>query len=136
MAKKKKSGAVWGWAPAKPAAPTISQAEKTRVETVCLAFIEKMKPKWIQPPHPDFNYISALYGKWYRHYYYFCATLRHDAPEGPQEMELRFTRLEYAGSNLFHMAYFRHTGQGFPVFESLPLDECLETIEQNEIFWP
>jgi hypothetical protein len=136
MAKKKKTKAVWGWAPAKPPAPTVSTAEKARVEASCQALIEKMKPQWIQPPHETFNYISAIYGKWYRHYYYLCATLKNDSPEGLREMELKFARLEYAGSDRFHLAYFRHTGQWFQVFEALSLEESLKAIEENSFFWP
>ena len=46
------------------------------------------------------------------------------------------TRLEYAGSGRFHLAYFRHTGRWQPVYHGLTPAECFEAIEQEEMFWP
>lgn len=92
--------------------PKVTEAEKQQVEAACQAFIENKKPQWIQPPNERWGYVSDVYGKWYRNYYYFCATYRCDDPTAiVPEREVKFTRLEYAGSNKFHMAYFRHTGQ-------------------------
>ncbi|TXK46819.1 hypothetical protein FVR03_10230 [Pontibacter qinzhouensis] len=104
---------------------------------MCQALIEKMKPTWIQPPNPDWGYVHDVYGKWYRSYFYFCATYRCDNPAAVvSENETKFTRLEYAGPGKYHMAYFRHTGQWFTVFEDLTLENCLEEVEQNQLFWP
>lgn len=117
--------------------PKITETEKERVEAQCQAFVAKKKPAWVQPPNDRWGYVSDVYGKWYRSYYYFCATYRYEAPEAKMpEREVKFTRLEYAGSGKFHMAYFRHTGQWWQVFDNLTLEECLEQVEKNEIFWP
>lgn len=138
MAKKKSSAKkMWVWAPKKPAKPTIPDAEKKSTEARCVALIERMKPQWIQPPNEQWGYVSDVYGKWYRSYYYFCALYRYDSPQFiSPEAETKFARLEYAGPDKFNLAYFRHTGQWFQVFEELSLEGCLEQVEKNSIFLP
>lgn len=131
---KKKAQRMWIYTPPKP---TIPEKEKSQTEIVCQAFIEKMKPHWVQPPIEKWGYVSDVYGKWYRSYYYFCALYRYDFPEAIRnESEMKFTRLEYAGTDQFHLSYFRHTGQWWQVFESLSLEACLQEIESNPIFAP
>ena len=138
MAKKKSSAKkMWVWAPKKPAKPVIPDAEKKSTEARCVALIERMKPQWIQPPSEQWGYVSDVYGKWYRSYYYFCALYRYDSPQFVRpEAETKFARLEYAGPGKFNLAYFRHTGQWFEVFEQLSLEDCLEQVEKNSIFLP
>jgi len=71
MAKKKASAKkMWVWAKKAPAKPAIPEAEKKATEAQCTALIERMKPVWIQPPHERWGYVSDVYGKWYRSYYY------------------------------------------------------------------
>ena len=48
---------------------------------------------------------------------------------------MRKTRMEYEGSRRFNLAYMRHTGKWCEVFQGLSLEENLETIEKNELFW-
>jgi hypothetical protein len=120
-----------------PGKNAVPELEKRATEIRCNALIERMKFNWIQPPHPRYGYVSDVYGKWYRNYYYFCALYRYDAPQATQpEAEVKFSRLEYAGRGKYNLAYFRHTGQWFQVFEELSLEACLEEVEKNEIFQP
>lgn len=134
---KSKAPKMWTLISPKAAKPKITEAEQQQVEALCHALIEKMKPKWVQPANDKWGYVHAIYGKWYRSYYYFCATYRYNAPEAIMpEREVKFARLEYAGAGKFHLAYFRHTGQCWQVFEDLSLDACLEQMEANQIFWP
>jgi hypothetical protein len=44
--------------------------------------------------------------------------------------------MEYVGDNRFNLAYMRHTGQWWEVFQGLTLDECLKTIIEDGIFQP
>jgi len=46
---------------------------------------------------------------------------------------VRFARLEYAGDEKFNMAYMRHTGQWWEIFQELTLDECIEEIRTNPL---
>jgi len=49
---------------------------------------------------------------------------------------VRFARLEYAGEEKFNMAYMRHTGQWWEIFQDLTLDECIDEIRTNPLFQP
>lgn len=81
-----------------------------------------------------FNYPVDVFTKWRGHYFYFCATYRDDSAD--EHFDVYATRLEYAGGRKFNLAYMRHTGKWSEVFAALSLDECLETIESMELFWP
>lgn len=81
-----------------------------------------------------FNYAVAVFSEWRGQSFYFC--VRYRIPEPVEEFVVRSTRLEYAGRDRFHLAYFRHTDRWKPVYHGLTLDECFEAIEQEEIFWP
>jgi hypothetical protein len=50
--------------------------------------------------------------------------------------ESRFARLQYAGDDRFHLAYFRHTGQWWEVMQLLSLEECLDEIRAGGLFTP
>lgn len=139
MAKKKATiRKMWVYVGQKPKKPTIPETEKKQVEVRCQVLLEKMKDKWVQPPQEEWGYVSEVYGKWYRSYYYFCALYRYPPDKGylRPEMEMKSARLAYAGSGHFHLAYFRHTGQWWQVFENMALEDCLQEIETNQIFWP
>ena len=134
---KKKAPKLWLPTASKAANPKIPDLEKQQVEEKCQAFIEKKKPQWVQPADDKWGYVYDVYGKWYRSYFYFCATYRYEDPEATMpESEVRFARLEYAGPDWFHLSYFRHTGQWWEVYRNLSLKECLHTIEHEQLFWP
>lgn len=98
-----------------------------------------LKPKFVLPPPEDlrYNYIVDLFTKWRGRYFYFMSKW---ASPGPDRIapffEVGFARLEYAGNQRFHLAYFRHTGKWWQVFDHLTLDEALEMIEKEGIFQP
>jgi hypothetical protein len=84
-----------------------------------------------------FNYVVDIYTKWWRNYFYFCCKYRCPSPRAITEyFEACFTRMEYVGNGRFNLAYMRHTEQWCPVFSGLTLEEALETIEEQVIFWP
>ena len=84
-----------------------------------------------------FNYVVEVYTKWRGRYFYFCAKYRDPRENATQEyFEVQTTRLEYVGARRFNLAYMRHTGKWCEVYPALSLEECLETIEQEELFWP
>lgn len=84
-----------------------------------------------------FNYIVDVYTKWRGRYFYFIAKYRNPQENATEEFfEVKRTRLEYTGNQEFSLAYMRHTDKWFEVFQELTLDASLETIEENELFWP
>ncbi|NIR53010.1 hypothetical protein GWO43_30645 [candidate division KSB1 bacterium] len=84
-----------------------------------------------------FNYVVDVYTTWRGRYFYFCAKYRNPRENAEEEnFEVRTTRLEYVGGQRFNLAYMRHTGKWCDVYSALSLEECLEAIEENELFWP
>jgi len=84
-----------------------------------------------------FNYVTDVYTVWRGRSFYFCAQYcdpREDAKE--KQFDVRTTRMEHEGGRQFNLSYMRHTGKWCEVFQGLSLEECLETIEKNELFWP
>lgn len=84
-----------------------------------------------------FNYVIDVYTTWRGRYFYFCAKYCNPREKAEHEhFEVRTTRMEYVGGGQFALAYMRHTGQWCEVFRNLSLEECLKTIEEDELFWP
>ena len=84
-----------------------------------------------------FNYVVDVYTKWRVRYFYFIAKYRNPRQNTTEEyFEISATRMEYVDSQRFNLAYMRHTDKWFEVFQGLTLAECMETIEQEELFWP
>ncbi|MEA2039675.1 MAG: hypothetical protein U9N82_07550 [Thermodesulfobacteriota bacterium] len=84
-----------------------------------------------------FNYVVDIYTTWRGRHFYFCAKYRNPRPDAKEEyFEVRTTRMEYLGGDRFSLAYMRHTGKWCEVFPALAVDECLEMVESNELFWP
>jgi hypothetical protein len=82
-------------------------------------------------------YVADIYGKWYQRYFYFCATYNVPGPNAiASSFESKFARLEYAGSNNFHLSFMRHTGQWVELYTDQSLDECLEIIKDDPNFFP
>jgi hypothetical protein len=110
----------------------VSAKANELIETV-------LKPQHIQPPPDDlrFNYIVDIYGKWYRSYFYLCATYQVPDPEADSSsFEAKFARIEYAGDDHFHLAFQRHTGQWVELYTDVSLEECLESIRDEPFFLP
>jgi len=98
-----------------------------------------LKPRHIQPPpeKAEFNYLVDIYTKWHGPFFYFCSTYRSPGPRARSpSFESNFARLQYAGTDRFNLAYFRHTRQWWQVAQLLPLEECLSRIEAGGIFSP
>src|SRR2546428_10231332 len=111
------------------ARPTVPATLKMEVTAKANELIETvLKPQHIKPPpdNPQFNYIVDIYGKWYHSYFYFCAKYCVSGPDAlVPDFEAKFARLQYAGNNLFHLSFLRHTGEWIQLYSDLPLDECL-----------
>ena len=135
MAKKQ-----WVYSPKKPAKPKVPADVKTQVKTQADTLVETtLKPTHIKPPpeEPGFNYISDIYTKWYRNYFYFCATYQSPGPNAVSpEFETKFACLEYLENGNFNLSYMRHTGQWLEMYQDLILGTCLNSIENEPHFMP
>ena len=129
----------WVYSPPKPAKPKLPDEVKQQVQTEAERLIEAFKPKYIEHPEgePQFNYIVNLYTKWYQSYLYLCAAYACPGPDALYpSFEAPFTRLEYAGENLFHLAYMRHTGKWWEVHRELSLEEAIAIIRDETLYHP
>jgi len=113
---------------------------KRDVETRAHAFIASvLKPKHLTPApqDADFNYIVDISMKWYRNYFYFCATYCSPGPYAiAPSFETQFARLEYVGDQQFHLSYMRHTGQWWELYTALSVGACFEAIRDEPHFLP
>ena len=130
----------WVYSPSKAPKPKIPPALKTQVQQAFDQLIEtELKPKYIKPPPTDheFNYLVDIFSKWYRSYFYICGTYHCPSPQAiSPSFETRYARFEYAGNEQFNVAYMRHTGQWWPIFEGFSLAECLEETRTNPLLHP
>ena len=130
----------WSAAPTKKMKSTVPDLIKSRVKEKADKLIETViKPQHIKPAPTthDYNYIADINSKWYRNYFYFCATYNCPSPNAiSPSFETKFARMEYVADNQFNLAYMRHTEQWHEVFQALSLDECLKLIEEDSLFSP
>jgi hypothetical protein len=116
-----------------------SAAEKSVITTTCEKFIaEVLTPRFLPEIRPtQFNYPTAIYGKWHSNKYRFITRYRSDDPRSYEpEFEAPFARLEYVGRDRFDLSYHRHTGEWFCLFEHVSLAEALDLIASDLHFAP
>jgi len=79
----------------------------------------------------------APYGKWYHKAYYFYAEYRVAGPNPVEpSFEVKFARMQYAGSRHFHLSSMRYTERWTQLYTDLTVDECIETIRDESFFHP
>jgi len=119
----------------KPKVPeSIKQSLKEKAEQLIEG---TLKPRYIQPPptEHDFNYIADIYCKWYRNYFYFCATYNSPSPNAiSPSFESKFARMEYVGDEKYNLSFMRHNGQWVELYYDLPINKSLELIVEDGCF--
>lgn len=137
MAKKKRQ---WTWAPDRRLKPAVPDGVKAEVQRKADELVEgHLKPEYVKPPpkDPRWNYLTGIHTKWNRAFFYLVGDYACPGPNAlSPTFELSFARLEYTPDGRFNLAYFRHTGKWWQVFEGLTLDDALKTIRENGIFHP
>ena len=79
--------------------------------------------------------MTGIHTKWHRSFFYFVADYASPGPNAlSPTFESPFTRLEYVGNRRFNLAYMRHTGKWWEVYQGLTLDKCLKTIRDDATF--
>ena len=109
------------------------RAIKADVDAKATKLVEKLKPKYVQPPkQPRFNYIIDVWTKWIGGTLYFGTTYACPGPNAiSPSFEVKFARMEHLGGGRFALSYMRHTEKWFKLFPSLTADECLDAIEND-----
>ena len=134
MAKQRKT---WLYRPPKPVVPDDLKAEVLQKADELVQ--DFLKPKFVKPPPKNWrwNYIIDIFTKWHRSFFYLVATYRSRGPNANRPtFDSGFARLEYVGQRRFNLAYMRHTGEWWEVYQGLALDRCLKTIREHGLFQP
>lgn len=129
----------WTYRPARPAAPTVPARLKNDVLEQAQHLIDSVLAPRIPPPpeNPRFNYLITISAGWWRHYFYLSSTYRIPDPTAtPSTLDFKYARLEYVGHSRFNLAYMRHTGQWFELYQDITLTDCLAAIAEEEWFAP
>jgi hypothetical protein len=131
---------MWVKRPRRQARPKVPEAIKAKLELKAGELVESiLKPIHIKPPREDeqFYYITDIYSKWYRNYFYFCSKYACPGPNAISPyFEAKFARMEYVGNEHFNLAYMRHTGKWCEIYMELSWDECLVAIRDAPHFLP
>src|SRR3982750_4092377 len=131
MPARKKPRRVWGTS-RRSSKPKIPDYLKERVGTNAKRLAaDVLKPRYVAPPpaEPRWNYKIDIYTTWFRGYLYFCATYACPGPDAlSPTFETRFARMEYAGDELFHLAFMRYTGEWLEVYRDFNEDQALAAI--------
>lgn len=131
---------VWMLSPGKIPKPSVPESIKAELAAKAMHLIENvLKPRHVLPPKPNAqsNYVTNLYGKWNRGYFYFVKTYACPGPNAiSPSFESKFARLEYTGGGKFSLSYLRHTGTWFQIHEALSVDESLKAIQEDPWFQP
>lgn len=138
MAKTKKK-AVWGWVKETPKTPT-SSLNKAAIEASFQDILETLRAKDCKVETPENDASLGLYPievgfKWHQRFLYIAYNQR-DAREGviAPYWEYRTARIECTSNTTFNLAYFRHTGQWWTIYEGLNLEDAKESILNDPWF--
>ena len=116
---------------------TVSDRARLRTQLMCDQFLEEyLRPSSVRP----FNAKNKkepqcidICWKWRGNFVYFKAIYKDMRRDVLQEQyDDPFIRLEYMGEDLFHLAYFRHTGEWWTITydKGKSLKECFKLIRK------
>jgi hypothetical protein len=102
----------WSATPPKKIKLTVPVSTQVMLKEKADKLIDDViKPQYVKPAPTtdDYNYIADIHSKWYRNYFYFCATYNCPSPNAiSPSFETKFARMEYVADNKFNLAYMRH----------------------------
>lgn len=123
-------------------AKVLTPRDKSDIAAACERLIsEVLKPKFLPEIQPtQFNYPVDIFGKWRGSKYSFIVRLRSGFPENAgEEFDTGFARLDHApggAEHRFDVMWHRHTGQWWPIYTSVTLEEALHAIETDGVLRP
>ncbi len=129
----------WVFVPKKVAKVKVTDLVKSEMEKKAIDFIDnKLKPLYIkEPPKENFgNYIVDIYYKWHHSYFYLIAKYCCPSPDAYEpSFECRFARMQYMGNDKFNLSFSIFPGtKWYEIAESLTIDECLKSVEEDPQF--
>ncbi len=135
-----KSRKVWMQVPTQKPKTAVPDTTKRRLQEQADDLVARvLKPKHISPPPAEstVNYLIDIYTKWFRRYFYFCATYACPDPHAlAPTFDIKFARMEYVGNDQFNLACMRHTQEWLELYPGQTQDECLQLIAEDPFFLP
>lgn len=123
-------------------ARALAPEAKAEIASKCERFIARVLiPKFLPEIVPtQWNYPVDISGRWRGSKYSFLVRFRSGFPgDAGEEFESGFVRLDHApGGPEFHfdVMWHRHTGQWWPVYRAVTLEEALHAIETDGVLRP
>ena len=118
--------------------PAVPESVKTRLQTEADRLVaEVLRPRYVHAPRtePEFNNVIDVFTRWFRSYFYFCATYACPGPNAlSPTFETRFARLEYADNERFHLAFMRYTGEWIVLFRDITAEAALNSVRDDPWF--
>lgn len=115
----------------------MREVDKIKLTNLFEPLITDYKKKFIEAnPNKKHNYVIDFYTKFYRGFFYLCATYKAEYEKRiHDEFEEKFARLEFVDTNTYSLANFRHTEQWWTVNENVTAEYCLKNIKDNPLFF-
>ena len=129
---------VWVYSPQSRKGGKATAEDKIRIEAFFQPLIDKFKSEIPPPPEDkDRNYVTDVYSKWYRNFFYIYEKLKIMGENRiKDEAEIGVVRLKFVRKDTFDLSYFRHTGKWEFIEADLSMEECKEMIEEDPMFQP
>ena len=118
----------------------VPKATKEKLTKLANKLVEeKLKLRYVERPRKNqkINYVSDIYTKWVRNFFYFCA--QYQSPEHNvrvQTFETKFARLEYLATGKYILSYQRHNGKWFETDRQISQAKALQVISNGGLFMP
>lgn len=112
---------------------------RAEVEARAGEVLDAWRAEVLRPPpeSPESNHLTELWGKWHGSAYLFGGTY---ASPGPRALSptfrVKYARMTSVGGGRFDLHYMRHTGQWWPLGQTVPLEEALRRIRTEPHFRP
>ncbi len=98
-----------------------------------------LKPKHVikVPKDHKYNYLSDIYSKWHGRFFYICGVFSCPDPNAlSPSFDAKIARFEFVADKRFDVAYMRHTGQWYLLYEDIDIEEAFSIIEDSPHFFP
>lgn len=100
---------------------------------------EELRPRYVKRRRKNekFNYLTDIYTKWSRNFFYFCAQYcSPDTDDMRSRFEMKFARLEYLSTGKYILSYQRHNGQWWETDRNISQSKAFQIIEEGGLFIP
>ena len=134
MAKKKakpKAQKVWGWV----FSPTVTETQKVAISKQFEPVIEELKKNLTPLPEPqEINHCVDIFSKWNKNFFYIAQKFKTGKSSIVDYFDTGLARLEFYGEGKFNLAYFRHTGQWFTIYQYISTEDAQKAILEDPWF--